>query len=394
MVRRAQVAETSTKGSSAEIELQGFVQRLALHLTSWQATSFLVGEYVEGELRDNPVFTVADGLIWLYQSVERNSIVRKMQIMKLRGQCSVPGMHTFRITGDGLQCFPRTFGLSVEKGHVKGTRRLSTGIAKFDEMLSGGIPEGESLLMAGPSGSGKSTVGMQFIAEGLKRGEPGIAAVFEELPTEFAARAAMFGIDFDTPQRENKLKLIYLRPLDLSVDETVHEIVSKVQEIRCKRLLIDSLVGFEMALAPGFREDFRESLYRMIAALTRLGVTIVSTVEIEEDFTSMDLSKFTVSFLADDIVRMRYVSINGQWRKMIVVVKMRRSAHSIDMHEYRITDKGVVIGEPLRGYRGLTSGIPQPWSRESGQQDPEPRPDRPAGKSLPPPKKPRRKKDP
>ena len=138
----------------------------------------------------------------------------------------------------------------------------------------------------------------------------------------------------------------------------MHEIVNSVKKLGCKRLVIDSLVGFEMALAPGFRTDFRESLYRMIAALTRLGVTIVSTVEVEEDFTSMNLSNFTVSFLADDIVRLRYVSINGQLRKMLLVVKMRRSQHSIDMVEYQITSKGMVIGEPLRGYRGLTSGIP------------------------------------
>ena len=95
--------------NASEVELQGFVQRLALHLTSWQATTFLIGEYVEGEVRNNPVFTVADGLIWLHQSIERNSIVRKMQVMKLRGQESVPGMHTFRITKHGMQTFPRTF---------------------------------------------------------------------------------------------------------------------------------------------------------------------------------------------------------------------------------------------------------------------------------------------
>src|SRR6185369_5012719 len=171
-----------------------------------------------------------------------------------------------------------------------------------------------------------------------------------------------FGFDFVSPQKKGNLKIIYLRPLDLSVDETVHEIVNAVKTLGCKRLVIDSLVGFEMALAPGFRTDFRESLYRMIAALTRLGVTIVSTVEIEEDFISMNLSNFTVSFLADDIVRLRYVSINGQWRKMLVVVKMRRSQHSIDMCEYQITAKGVSIGEPLRGYRALTSGIPSPWT--------------------------------
>ena len=237
--------------NASEVELQGFVQRLALHLTSWQATTFLIGEYVEGELRDNPVFTVADGLLWLYQSVERNSIVRKMQVMKMRGQESVPGLHTFRVTNAGLQTFPRTFGLVGEAGQVKGRRRLSTGIGELDALMGGGIPEGDSLLLAGPSGSGKSTLGTQFIAEGLRHGEPGIVAVFEEIPAEYAQRAAMFGFDFDTPQKDGTLKIIYLRPLDLSVDETVHEIVNSVRKIGCKRLVIDSLVGFEMALAPG-----------------------------------------------------------------------------------------------------------------------------------------------
>ncbi len=351
--------------NASEMELQGFIQRLALHLTSWQATTFLIGEYVESELRDNPVFTVADGLFWLYQSIERSSIVRKLQVMKLRGQESVPGLHTFRITEDGLQTFPRTFGLVGAAGQIKGQRRLSTGVRELDAMLGGGVPEGDSLLLAGPSGAGKSILGTHFIAEGLRHGDPGIVAVFEEIPAEYTQRAAMFGFDFDTPQRAGTLKIIYLRPLDLSVDETVHEIVSSVRKIGCKRLVIDSLVGFEMALAPGFRTDFRESLYRMIAALTRLGVTIVSTVEVEDNFTSMNLSKFTVSFLADDIVRLRYVSINGQLRKMLLVVKMRRSDHTVDMVEYTITTKGVVIGKPLRGYRALTSGIPSPWSFES-----------------------------
>ncbi len=359
--------------TTSEMELQGFVQRLALHLTSWQVTSFLIGEYVEGELRDNPAFTVADGLFWLIQSTERNSTVRKMQIMKMRGQESVPGLHTFRITQDGLHTFPRTFGLSPPSGQIKGTRRLSTGIRELDALIGGGIPSGSSLLLAGPSGSGKSVMSSQFIAEGLRQGEPGVVAIFEELPADFYRRAANFGLDFETPQKEGILKVIYIRPLDLSVDETVHEIVSAVKQIGAQRVVVDSLVGFEMALAPDFRHEFRESLYRMIGALTRLGVTIVSTVEVEENFTSMKLSNFTISFLADDILRLRYVSINGQLRKMLLIVKMRGSAHSIDMWEYQITEKGVVIGEPLRGYRGLTSGIPGPWSQESGDYHFEPR---------------------
>jgi len=364
VIRRAQAG-------SSEMEIQGFVQRLALNLTSWQATTFLIGEYSESELRDNPVFTVADGLFWLYQSVERNSIVRKMQIMKLRGQDSVPGLHTFRITDNGLQAFPRTFGLTENVSPLKGRRRLSCGVSRLDAMMGGGIPEGDSLLVAGPSGAGKTVLGIQFIAEGLRQGEPGIVAMFEELPAEYVDRAKSFGFDFVAPQTEGMLKIIYLRPLDLSVDETVHEVVSAVKQIGCKRLVIDSLVGFELALAPGFRADFRESLYRMIGALTRMGVTIVSTVEIEENFHSMGLSNFAVSFLADDLLRLRYVSINGQLRKMLLVVKMRRSSHGIDMCEYAITAEGMKLGEPLRGYRGLTSGLPEPWSAESGQNLPE-----------------------
>ncbi len=100
----------------------------------------------------------------------------------------------------------------------------------------------------------------------------------------------------------------------------------------------------------------------MIGVLTRLGVTILSTVEVQETFTEFALSSYAISFLSEDILRLRYVSIDGQLRKMVVVVKMRRSPHSVDMREYEIGSKGFVIGDPLRGYRGLTTGVPGPWN--------------------------------
>ncbi len=352
---------------ATDLELQGFIQRLALNLTSWQATTFLIGEYDEAEIRDNPVFTVADGLFWLSQQVERNSIVRKLQIRKSRGQASVPGLHTFRITDTGLQTFPRTFGLTGREEKVRGSRRLSCGIPELDEMLGGGIPEGDSMLVAGSSGTGKSLLGTRFIVEGILQGEPGIVAMFEERPNEYAERAASFGLDLDLPQKEGKLKLLYIRPLDLSVDETVREILDAVQAAGAKRLVIDSLAGFEMALAPSFRTDFRESLYRMIGALTRIGVTILSTVEVQETFTDFNLSSYAISFLSDDILRLRFVSIDGQLRKMMVVIKMRRSKHSIDMRGFEITSEGFVIGERLKGYRGLTTGVPGPWNDEPAE---------------------------
>ena len=178
-----------------EADLQNLVQRLAMHLTSWQATTFLLGEYSDSELRGDPVFTVADNLIWLYQSVNRNSMVRKLQVMKCRGQNTLPGNHIFRITNAGLQAFPRMLGLGVLQNQKRGGRRLSMGIPELDKMMGGGIPEGDSIMVAGASGTGKSILCTQFIAEGLRQGEAAIIAVFEERPMEYAARAATFGLD-------------------------------------------------------------------------------------------------------------------------------------------------------------------------------------------------------
>lgn len=354
-------------------DLQGFLQRLAMLMTSWEATTFLIGEYSDRSFRNDPVFTVADGLLLLTQNVERNSVVRKLQIMKLRGQESVPGLHSIRITSDGLRAFSRLPGPQLSKRGLQGRRLLSIGLPDVDQMMGGGIREGDSVLVSGPSGSGKSALATHFLAEGIRRGEPGIAALFEERPEGYAVRAASFGLDFVTPQRNGMLELLYLRPLDLSVDEIMQEILDAARRLKAKRLVIDSLVGFEMALAPGFREDFRESLYRLIAALTVSGVTIFTTVEIEDTFTSMQLSRYTISFLTDDIIRLRYAEIDGQLRKVMVVIKMRGSNHSKDIREYVISNKGFEVISPRKtDYTRMTTGIPE-WSGKAVELPPEPK---------------------
>ena len=254
------------------LEMQHFVQQLGIHLTGWEATTFLVGEYLTAETAENPIFTVADGLLWLYQSVDRNSVVRKMQVVKSRGQASIPGLHTFRITGDGIQVFPRVIVGPEEKpepassgGKRRPRERLSTGIKPLDEMLGGGIPAGYSVLVAGPSGSGKTVLATEFLNEGVRRGEPGILADLREAP----ARVFEIGAKGKTRGRlvaEQQIAIIQARPLDLSIDETLHELSKAIRRLKARRLVIDSLSGFELALAPTFREDFRESLYRMVTA--------------------------------------------------------------------------------------------------------------------------------
>lgn len=354
---RAVVRRAHDGGPQANLELQDFMQRLALQLTSYEATTFLLGEYADGE-QDSAVFTVADGIVWLHQATDRNSVVRKMQVIKMRGQGQIPGLHTMRISDEGLGVFPRILKPAEKTSENSPGGRLSTGILALDEMLGGGVPKGYSVLVAGPSGSGKTVISNQFILEGIEHGEPGIIAVFEKRPNDYLQTTPR-GREFERMVREKKLEIIFLRPLDLSIDETLVALREAVRRTRAKRAVIDSLSGLELALAPTFREDFRESLYRMIGALTGLDLTVMATVELADSYIDLRFSPQGVAFLTDAIIVQRYVEIDSQLRRLMGVVKVRASQHSKDLREYEITPEGgIVIGKPLREYGGILTGAP------------------------------------
>ena len=350
-----------------QMELTSFVQRLSLHLTSCEATTFLIGEYEEREADSNPIFTVADGILWLTQATNRNSIVRKLQVVKMRGQGPVPGLHTMKISNAGLRVYPRLPNPDRPRSKpLDPTARRKTGVVTLDRMLGGGIPAGYSMMIVGPSGSGKTILSTNFIREGIDAGETGVIAVFEKRPDEYLTTAPG-AEDLEQLVAAGKLKMLYLRPLDLSVDEAMEEVANAVTSIGATRVVIDSLMGFELALAPSFREDFRESLYRMVGALVDLGVTVIMTAELVDSYTELRLSPHGISFLTDGIILQRYVELEGALRKAITVVKMRGFDHDKHLRFYDITAKGIVIGEPLSDRQGVLVGKPRPLS---GARDP------------------------
>ena len=355
---RAMVRTARSAGAAGERDVTDFMQRLALMLTGYQATTFLIGEYADGE-HDNAVFTVADGLVWLSQAVDRNSVVRKLQVMKMRGQGQIPGLHTARISETGFSVFPRLLKPAEHGTERPLANRLSTGVLALDEMLGGGVPGGYSVLLAGPSGSGKTVLSNQFIIEGAKRGEAGVIAIFEKRPNDYL-RTTPRGEEFEKLVREKKLEVLYLRPLDLSIDETLLELQNAVKRVGAKRAVIDSLSGLELALAPTFREDFRESLYRMMGALTGLGVTVMATIEQADAYDQLRFSPQGIAFLTDAIILQRYVELDGQLRRALTVAKVRSSQHSKQLREYEISpDGGLVMGRALEGYEGLLTGAPR-----------------------------------
>ncbi|MDP9514137.1 MULTISPECIES: ATPase domain-containing protein [Pseudomonas chlororaphis group] len=328
-----------------------FVQQLGMLMTTWQATTFLIGEYFN-ETDTNPVFTVADGLIWLRQSVQRNSMVRKMEIMKMRGQPTLPGLHTFRIATSGVRVFAPAAISTVETPLEFPIKRLKMGVARLDDMLGGGLPQGYSLLVAGPSGSGKSILAATFLAEGARNGETGVIAVFEQRPnhSQNPTLAALI--------HSGQVGLVDSRAADLSIDEIVHLLLTEITRIKATRVVVDSLSGFELALAPTFREDFRESLARMVSALTGAGITVLLTSELEDRYTDLRFSPYGTAFLTDAIIVQRYIEVQSRLQRIMAVVKVRASAHSDELRLYHIDDDGLQIGEMLPDQEGLLGGRP------------------------------------
>lgn len=333
-------AKSQESGASA---LQGFVQQLGVQMTNWQATTFLIGEYLAPETESNALFTVADGIIWLSQNLYRNSMVRKMQVVKMRGQSLIPGLHPFRINNQGIHLFPRM--LTAKETQATTTNpaeeRLSSGIAGLDEMLGGGLPVGYSLLLVGPAGSGKTILATKFLAEGARRGECGVIMAFEGNSNK------LHNEELNALVKNGKVGVINTRALDLSIDEIMQELIEMINRMQAKRVVIDSLSGFELALAPEFSEDFRGSLYLMIARLAAMGVTVIMTSALEDRYTDVRFTPFGSAFLADIIITQRYVEIGSQFKRALSVIKVRGSQHSKLIRLYDITADGIVIGEPL-----------------------------------------------
>ncbi len=350
---RSVVLASETDGNPHN-SLQQFVQQLGLMMTSWQATTFLIGEYFT-ETDANPVFTVSDGLIWLRQSVQRNSMVRKMEIMKMRGQPTLPGLHTFRLGSAGLEVFPPA-RVSAQSDAVAEAQfaapRLSMGVAGLDAMLGGGLPSGYSLLVAGPSGSGKSILAAAFLAEGARAGETGVIVAFEQHPSRSRSRIVADLI------ASGKVGLVENRAADLSIDEIVYLLMQEIRRLGAKRVVIDSLSGFELALAPTFREDFRESLSSLVTALAGIGVTVLMTSELEDRYTDLRFSPYGTAFMTDAIIVQRYIEVESRLRRVMAVVKVRASAHSDQLREFSIGADGIRIGEMLVDQEGLLGGRP------------------------------------
>jgi len=186
----------------------------------------------------------------------------------------------------------------------------------------------------------------------VRCGETGVIAAFEQRPDRSRNRLLADLI------ANGRVALVDSQAPDLSIDEIVRLLLIEIHRLDASRVVIDSLSGFELALAPSFREDFRESMSRLVTALAATGVTVLMTSELEDRYTDLRFSPYGTAFLTDAIIVQRYVEVDSRLLRMMAVVKLRSSPHSNDLRLFEITDDGIRISDRLAGHEGLLGGKP------------------------------------
>jgi len=323
------------------VEFRRFLHDFAGHLSAFPASSFWLGEYGEDEIAAAPEFAVADAIISLAttRAAERES--RSLRVLKLRGSEFAPGKHAYRLSADGIDVFPRLADEADITGYSLDGARHSSGIAALDEMLAEGYWPGASTLCAGPSGCGKTLMGLHFIFNGIRQGEPGVLATLQEHPTQLARIVKGFGWSAE----EEGVELMYRSPVDIYTDEWVYDLLEAVERTGARRVVIDSLTDLQFASPDQTR--FREYMYSLVQRFSRQGVSLFMTSELPDLFRVSSLSEFGVSHLSDNVVVLQYIRDGSTVRRALTVLKTRASRHEPEIREFKITREGILLGDPF-----------------------------------------------
>lgn len=322
-------------------DFRRFLHNLAGHLSAYPASSFWIGEYAEDEIALAPEFAVADAIIGLSTTRVAERETRSLRVLKLRGSRFAPGRHAYRIAEHGIVTFPRLADSVDGTDYTLDGERRSSGIAALDQMLSDGYWPGASTLCSGPSGCGKTLMGLHFVFNGIRQGEPGVLATFQEHPTQLERIVKGFGWSLD----EDGVEVMYRSPVDLYIDEWVYDLLDAVERTNARRVLIDSLSDLQFAAPDEIR--FREYMYSLVQRFSRQGVSLFMTSELSNLFEVTRLSEYGVSHLSDNVVVVQYMRDGAMVRRALTVLKTRASRHEPEIREFKITPEGIVLGEPI-----------------------------------------------
>jgi circadian clock protein KaiC len=329
-----------------------FLHDLAGLLSAYPVTTLWVGEYAEQDVFDAPEFAVADAIIALgtERAAERSN--RALEVLKLRGGDFASGRHAYRLSSDGITVFPRLADPSDLSDYDLSEVRVSTGVRALDDMFHGGYRQGASTFLAGPTGVGKTTMGLHFAFEAARGGETAVLATFQEDLAELGRIARQFG--WSLP--DDRVALMYRSPVDLYVDQWVHELLAVISATGATRVLIDSIATLRSA-SPD-RTRFREYLYSLLRRCARQGVSLMMTYEVSELSGLTRLDEDGLAHLVDNVVILQYQGLHAEpgqgpaddgspstVSRTLAVLKTRAASHDSQVRRFRITPAGITLVE-------------------------------------------------
>jgi circadian clock protein KaiC len=318
-------------------------------------TTILLDERFRGN-HESQVQTIAHGVVSLEVLPRDYGVTRRrLEVLKVRASSFRDGFHDYVILTGGMRVFPRL---------VSGEHRLPdtpsgdlpSGLAELDAMFHGGVPRGTSTLVVGPAGCGKSTICSQWVFSAAKRGEKAAIFTFDESRHSLLERARMLGMDLE-PFLGKEIHLEQVDPAELSPGEFIDRIRRGVEEQGWGIVVVDSLNGLMASMSE--EKGLVVQLHELLSYLNHLGVALFMVLAQYGVLGEAIKSTADVSYLADNVLLMRYFEATGEVRQALSVVKRRSGPHERSIREMHIREGRIHIGAPLTNFTGVLAGTPE-----------------------------------
>ena len=316
--------------------------------------------------RDLQVQSIAHGALLLEHSKPSfGALRRRLSVTKLRGSDFRAGYHDYAIRQGGLEVYPRL--VAAEHRHESIRARLTSGMAGLDSLTGGGLERGTSTLLVGASGTGKSSIAALFAARAAARGERAALFIFDESANTLLTRMAGLGVDLRKFVDDGSISVTQVDPAELSPGEFAHAIRRAIAPDSTTILVIDSLNGYLNSMP-----DEKFLIVQLHELLTYLGQKGIATILIATQagiIGSNMSSPIDASYLSDAVLLLRYFESEGEVRQAISAVKMRGGDHERNIREFIMRDGRMMVGEPLRNYRGIFTGVPEKLASRDHRAD-------------------------
>ena len=305
--------------------------------------------------RDLQVQSIAHGVLVLEQLLpEYGSDRRRIRVLKHRGRKFRGGYHDYIIGTGGLIVYPRL--VASEHRHDVDAEKYSSGIPELDKLLGGGLERGTSTLVVGAAGTGKSTLSGQFCSAAAERGQRSAMFIFDESKSTLLSRMTNLGTRLEKHVEDGTVTIYQVDPAELTPGEFAHKIRREVEERGASMIVIDSLNGYLNAM-PGERY-LTIHLHEMLMYLGEKGVATMLIGAHQGLIGAAMQTPIDASYLADAVILMRYFESRGEVRQAISIVKKRGGEHERTIREFAMEQGGIRVGEPLREFRGVLTGVP------------------------------------